>query len=367
MKNVIIYIGIFLLTVYVEIMYVDFYGITLAAFEILLFFTMFLLSWYLKKKVKVGLEVRIPAAHKGEEIQVELHIENRGFLPVTKMHFLIAAENPCNSRKTKIPVTASVPARRQNKEVCQAAAEYCGRYYFRIIKGRVWDYLGLFSHRIGCKEDAYVDVLPGFYHMEIQVSERTRNFPADGEEYDAHRSGDDPSEIFQIREFRDGDTLQRVHWKMSAKTDEWMTKELGRPVGYSVLVLVDFHMEKEGKSRLEKMDAVFEIAAAVSCSMQQAGVRHFVAWFNEKQGGICRACVREEEQVYEMMNCLMGAEPYAQELDLRQIYQEEYPGEQFSRILRLSTEPAVYMDGAEAARFEPGHIEEQISGCLLEV
>lgn len=367
MKNVIIYIGISLLTIYVEIMYEEFYGITLLAFEILLFLTMFLLSWYLKRMVKVGLDVRIPAAHKGEEIQVELHIRNRGFLPVTKMSFLVEAENSCASRSTKIPVTASVPARRQSREFCQAAAQYCGRYHFHLVKGKLWDYLGLFPHKIRCEEDAYVNILPEFYQMEIGVSERTKNFPADGDEYDTHRSGDDPSEIFQIREFRDGDTLQRVHWKLSAKADTLMTKELGRPVGYSVLVLVDFHMGKEVKDRLEKMSAVFEIASALSCSMQQAGVRHFVAWFDEEQGGICRACVREEEHVYEMADRLLGAEPYEEEIDLQQAYREEYPGELFSSILRLDRKPAIYINGAEAACFEPGRLKEQISECLLEV
>lgn len=65
MKNVIAYIGIILLTVYVEIMYVQFYGTTLLAFEILLFLAMFLLSWYFKRSVTAGLKVRIPAGAEG--------------------------------------------------------------------------------------------------------------------------------------------------------------------------------------------------------------------------------------------------------------------------------------------------------------
>lgn len=367
MKNAIVYIGIFLLTVYVEIMYTEFYGITLLAFEILLFLAMFFLSWYLKRMVKAGLEVRIPAAHKGDEIQVELNIWNKGFLPATKMYFLVAAENPCASRSVRIPVMAGVSARRKNRVLCSAAAEYCGRYHFRVAKGKVWDYLGLFSRRIRCEEDAYVNVLPEFYRMEIGVSERTKHFPVDGDEYDTHRSGDDPSEIFQIREFRDGDTLQRVHWKMSAKADELMTKELGLPVGYSVLLLVDFHMGKEEKGRLAKMDAVFEAAAALSYSMQQAGVRHFASWFDVKDGGIRRVGIRGEDHVYEMADRLLGAQPYAQEIDLLQEYQEKYPGERFSSIVRVDAKPAISINGKEAVLFETGNLKEQITGCLLEV
>lgn len=367
MKNVIAYIGIILLTVYVEIMYVQFYGTTLLAFEILLFLAMFLLSWYFKKSVTAGLKVRIPAAQKGEEIRVELDVKNRGFLPVTKVDVIVEAENCGISQGTRTRVTASAPARGQGSEICLTKAEYCGKYHFRMVKGKVWDYLGLFFHRIRCGEDAYVNVMPEFCPMAVDVSEYTRNFPADGEEYDTHRSGDDPSEIFQIREFRDGDTLQRVHWKMSAKADKLMTKELGRPVGYCVLVLVDFHMGKKEKERIERLDAVFELAAAVSYSLWQAGVYHLAAWYDEKQGGICRAHIRKEEQVYEMIDRLLGAGPYEQDIDLMQAYQEEYPGGQFGSILRLDLQPALSVNDREAVRFDPEHLKEQILGCPLEV
>ena len=38
--------------------------------------------------------------------------------------------------------------------------------------------------------------------------------------------GYDPSELFDVREFQNGDRLQSVHWKLSARTDELMVKEL---------------------------------------------------------------------------------------------------------------------------------------------
>ena len=89
MKRIIFYIGIVLLTVYVEIMYENFYGTTLLAFEILLFAAMFLLSWYLKRKVSARLEARIPAASRDEEAKITLKLKNRGILPVTKIRFQI--------------------------------------------------------------------------------------------------------------------------------------------------------------------------------------------------------------------------------------------------------------------------------------
>ncbi len=367
MRHAALYLVMVLLTVYVEIMYTDFYGITLLAFEILLFVSMFLLSWYLKRAVRARIETKTPSVRKDEEITVELKVRNKGFLPVTKLVFQVAAKPSGLEGRTKVPVTAHVPARKESRTLCTAFAQYCGRYCFFVAKGSVWDYLGLTSRRIRCEGEACVNVQPGFYRMEVKVSERTANFPADGEEYDPHKSGDDPSEIFQVREFREGDTLQRVHWKLSAKSDRLMTKELGHPIGYRVLVLVDLYMGKEEKNRLQKTDVVFELAAAASFSLQQAGVCHLVVWFDKKQGGIYRTGIQKEEQVYEMADRMLAAEPYFEEISLWQIYGEEYPGERFSSILRIDAGAALFVNGVQTAVFEPEHLEEQIGGCLLEV
>ena len=367
MRNVVYYLVIVLVTVYVEIMYREFCGITLLSFELLLFAAMLVMSRYFRRMVSAGLSVRLPAAGKDEEIRVSLTIRNRGFLPVTKLRFWIAAENLSTSRRVKLPVTGSVAARREERVMCSAYGDYCGRYRLFVEKARVCDYLGLLSWKIPCVEETYVDVLPGFYEMEIRVSERTRNFPVDGEEYDPHRSGDDPSEIFQIREFRDGDTLQRVHWKLSAKADELMTKELGRPVGYRVLVLVDLYMDPDAKESAERMDMVMELTAALSFSLQRTGVQHLVVWYDEKQGILCRMPVSREEQVYEMTDRLLGAGTGTKRTDLWEDYREMYPGEGFSTVLRLDTKPGLSVNDRKETVFDTGRPKEQISGFLLEV
>ena len=343
MKRIIFYIGIVLLTVYVEIMYENFYGTTLLAFEILLFAAMFLLSWYLKRKVSARLEARIPAASRDEEAKITLKLKNRGILPVTKIRFQIEARHTWTSQSEKLPVAASIPARKESAAFCMAYAEHCGRYYFHGTRGKVFDYLGLFSRKISCEGDTFINVLPGFYQMDVEVSGRTRNFPVDGNEYDPHRSGDDP------------------------KADELMTKELSRPVGCSVLVLIDFHTNKIEKDLLLKANGIFELAAAVSFSLQQANVYHYAAWYDKTQDCVCRSCVQSEEQVYEMADRLLGAVPYTQELDLSEACRMEYPGEHFGSILRIDMRPSVSVNGTEIMALQTENLEAQISGCRLEV
>ena len=74
------------------------------------------------------------------------------------------------------------------------------------------DYLGLFQRKIKSMSQISVNVLPDIQAFPVVISMRTRNFPVEGDAYETDRSGDDPSEIFQIREFRPGDRLLRIHW-----------------------------------------------------------------------------------------------------------------------------------------------------------
>jgi len=187
----------------------------------------------------------------------------------------------------------------------------------------------------------------------------------DGEEYDQHKSGDDPSETFQVREFRDGDSLQRVHWKLSAKAGTLMTRELGRPVGCTVLLLADTRIQAKEGEFPERMDALLRIVVSLSFSLQQAALWHHVAWLEEE--GIRRAAVREEEQVYEMAERLMGAKAGREGAEPEEAYREAYPGMAYACVLRVTAEPAIYVNGETAVTFEKGNLGEQLSGCRIEV
>ena len=50
--------------------------------------------------------------------------------------------------------------------------------------------------------------------------------------------GDDPSEIYQVREYRERDSLKDIHWKLSAREEELMVKERGFPLGCVVLIKI---------------------------------------------------------------------------------------------------------------------------------
>ena len=68
-------------------------------------------------------------------------------------------------------------------------------------------------------------MLPELDAVAVQVSERVRRYFGEAESYDDFQPGTDVSQIFDVREYRPGDRLQRIHWKLSAKSDGLLVRE----------------------------------------------------------------------------------------------------------------------------------------------
>ena len=54
-----------------------------------------------------------------------------------------------------------------------------------------------------------IKVMPEFELMPLEITRRTREFQADAQEFSQERRGDDPSEIYQVREYREKDSTER--------------------------------------------------------------------------------------------------------------------------------------------------------------
>ncbi len=57
--------------------------------------------------------------------------------------------------------------------------------------------------------------------------------------YDPNRPGDDNTELFGIREFRDTDNPKRIHWKRSSREETLFVKEYSRPLEKQCAIWID--------------------------------------------------------------------------------------------------------------------------------
>ena len=120
-----------------------------------------------------------------------------------------------------------------------------GNYMFFLEKIRIYDMTGLFFLTRKVKKSASVQVLPQLDNIQVRVTERVRNFYGDADVYDDFHPGEDSSQIFDVREYRAGDKMQRIHWKLSAKSDELIVKEHSLPKACPVVLFLDYDGRKK--------------------------------------------------------------------------------------------------------------------------
>ncbi len=157
----------------------------------------------------------------------------------------------------------------------QLSSKTCGQVVCRLGKARVCDYLGLFSLPVGRPQQATAYFWPTVYSLELGLRESA--VPnSEGEHTSQKKPGDDPSELSALREWREGDRLSRVHWKLSQKVGRPLVKELGLPLTDHLLFLLDLNGSGQ------ECDLLLDAFASLSSFLAEREWAHRVVYWSAK-------------------------------------------------------------------------------------
>lgn len=81
-------------------------------------------------------------------------------------------------------------------------------------------------------------------------------------EYSPYRQGEDFSEIFDLREYREGDALKHIHWKATLKHNEILVKDGSQPLVKKILLAV--MMNKPSRENDVALDRFFTLCSSMS-------------------------------------------------------------------------------------------------------
>jgi uncharacterized protein (DUF58 family) len=122
------------------------------------------------------------------------------------------------------------------------------------------DLLGLGRNYRIASEPQYVLVLPKLIPLEgIQVASRRPM----GELHVHERSMEDPTQMVGIREYRPGDSLNRIHWRATARTGKLHTRIFQPTCIQGAMLVVDMHC-KSNPDRNEPLRTDLAVTAAAS-------------------------------------------------------------------------------------------------------
>ena len=356
MKKRILYVLLCAVTVYLGILYYSSTLLGLGVMEIVLPILSVLLLRISADKMQAKVYLPIGVTEKNQPVKGGIEIEGKTRIPIPGFLIKMKVKNQFYPEEKHMILKGMAEGKAKVRLTTDISHEHCGPVLLEIQEVQIYDIFRLFSKNISITGKEVLAVLPEYYTADITIQENIKDFLADSEEYDKNKPGDDPSEIFQIREYRSGDRMQSVHWKLSARTDDLMVKEYSLPTGTQVVLFLD--MRYQPGENYGFLDEFIEAGLAISQGLLEAGCEHYVVWFDRKRQDLERLAVKEADDRYLVTERIFSSGPYQDDVVMEELYRDKYRGEVWHTQLLLNLKRELWKNG---------ELEAELSGRAREI
>lgn len=237
------------------------------------------------------------AVSKGEKVNINIKVKNRGIFVSGEIVACIELFYGNHSRILKKICFNSLPMQKGIYSV-DIVAEYAGELRISCKKIILYDYLKLFKLRFSKGKSEYkINVLPRPVPLDVIYTENENGEIVETVEYHQNKKGYDKTEIFDVREYRQGDDLKDVHWKLTEKMDRYMVKEYSMPISANLGIMVDITEYKEGFQSVVINDKLMELAYSICKSIVISNGKCEIFSINKSNGRLIREIVGNEAEL----------------------------------------------------------------------
>ncbi len=278
-------IGIFYLIILIGcalfyVLYVDIFSFYLLLTVIITPVLLLIAMLVSARKIKMSMLSLSHSCSEGEIAPVVLTIKNDSLLAVSCIKVTVGYKSTLDGVEKRLEIHTPIYAKNEQQICLKISAEFCGNIEVRLIKARIYDMIRLFSKRLRCKNiGTSVLVCPKITPIEPQLA-LYQNFDSESDRFSKRQAGDDPSEIFQLHEYRPGDKMNRIHWKASVRQDELIVKEFSKPISNDIAFIIcpPSHAQENDSGIAESYSRIMCAAASLSFAMLENDALHTFIW-----------------------------------------------------------------------------------------
>lgn len=285
--------------------------------------------------VRAEITPMVHVANKEEIIPITVQLSNPTIFPVSNLTIYLKYKNAYSPKHFSKELNVSLDRRTTTNVTCNIQSQYIGNLEISLEGIRFFDYFNLFSLKKRIVRGVKIAILPSLHEMLENDIKKHSSQAVESDYYSSVKSGDDPTEVFAIREYREGDRQQRIHWKLSMKQEQLMIKEFSDPLNCSLLNFVDLRLP-EGKEPLLYIDALVESALSISYTFMLGGQIHYLSWYDVKHGSCRRVRIVSEKELFEAVDGLLQSKLISGNMDGFMAYLAEHPNEQYSDLIYVT-------------------------------
>ncbi len=232
---------------------VIFYTVLILPFVSLLLFVVSRLT------IRISTPAKTVVVQKNQEFTSSVFIRNNFIVPLAPVRIYGTFQDYGAVPKSKRVIVSVSPFNRIEVSF-KGAIKYRGRYIIGAEKIEIVDLLKLFRFTIKLGSATEAIVIPRRLSPEAVNQE-----DCDNESHKTSLTFFENNTFSSVRKYRDGDNLRHVHWKLSAKHDDLVVRQMEQNLNSKGIIFFD--LNSYGSTRAENAaagDVILETVLAVT-------------------------------------------------------------------------------------------------------
>ncbi len=274
-------------------------------------------AWWMRKGLSLSI---LPVCHQIKEEQEgiwRIRLQNDSYGLSLACTLFGTVENVFLRTKGELQVEMPVSMRYTETMDLPLGIRYPGLARVQIHQIEYKDPMGLLLIRIPVAAAGECVVLPR--SQEGMRNHREGYQAGITETEETLTKGNDFSEVTDVREYRPGDRLKDIHWKLSAKKQDLMVKERANVAQSQVILLLDLSGEPDMVSQ------VLGLAYGITKEFLREYVPVRILWWDEQKYDFCDVLIAEEKVQDDGFGKLMHGHVCRVEQNLPELMQRVRP------------------------------------------
>ena len=245
---------------------------------------------------RATLEASASRVLRGGTVSWTLRLDNRFHLPVARAAYRLRLINRMTGQEQLAKASMRGLAPEEDRR-WTLETDHCGAIECRVERLWVCDCLGLFA--LPVRRPPVFTLLVAPLAEEVGPIELPEGVGAPVPEQKRRAVF---GEVYELRDYRPGDSMRMIHWKMSAKRDELVTRE--PPEDTRPLPVLTF----DHFGPLEQVDRTLDRLEGASMALLAQERPHEVRWLHPETGAL-RSCAVAGERDWAACLAAILADP----------------------------------------------------------
>ena len=286
-----------------------------------------------KRKCRVHFEKETVTLEKNKKTEIGIVIENSSGINLGNAAWVsVSVYNGMGTRlyRGKKKFRLGLGSQRISFEF---TPKFSGFHEIVLEKMKIYSGFSMLCSTFHSGERKSFLIMPEYKEFSIHLENLHEEKEGESDRFSAVRPGSDPSELYDIRNYRPGDRINRINWKFTAKNGQLMVQDYGFPIACDTAVLIDISGEKDA----EKVERAIEILYYVMLNYIMEKKLFYVIWKDFREERLKRKMISGDGDVYDLFHDMFCSDMGKMEKELEELYSAQFEGEFLSRGVFIYT------------------------------